>query len=183
MNPKTRISPLERRIKEVCLFCEMCSLRTFNKFKMSEERIKTYWWFWIQVPIYLFFSFIHQDSKLNMSEVKWNSEFPLNFYAIPLSVFLFFSGFGYLFKTKKINIKLSRVHLIFISSGLLILTLPNIMFIAGPPRRYYSNTIEPTLVEFFFEMNYLSLFSTFLIILGTITYFINLGMAIFKNKT
>ena len=109
----------------------------------------------------------------------WFKVFPLNNYGISVSVFLFFSGLGYILISIK-NV-LTIVHFISTLIGLLLLSFPKIMFLTNLPRRYYSNTNEPTFFEFILEMNYLSLFATGLIVLGTTAYLTNLGIAIFKK--
>ncbi|MGB1040701.1 MAG: hypothetical protein ACPGVD_07505 [Flavobacteriales bacterium] len=147
------------------------------------KKIRTYWWFWGLIPLFLFYSFVCQDSILDIPNETWNTIFPLNYYGIPLSLFLFLSGLGYFFQAKKLNIKLSWIHFISSVTGLFILTLPKIINLSDPPRRYYSSTIEPTFSEFLIEMNLLTLVAFLLIIFGVIVYFINLGIAIFKIKT
>lgn len=150
------------------------------------KKIKTYWWFWGMIPIFLFLSFIYSDSKLDIPSTNWTSTFPLNNNGIYISIFLFFSGFGYLLKKERLNRKLSVLHFISTVFGLFILVLPKLYFLVFSsqiPRRYYSNSIIPSFFEYLTGMNLISQLAITLILLGIITYFINLGIAIFKNKT
>ena len=150
------------------------------------KKIKTYWWFWGMIPIFLFLGFIYADSQLNIPNEKWSSAFPINYNGIYISMFLLFSGFGYLIKKERLNKKLSVLHFISTVFGLFILVLPKLIFLifsSQTSRRYYSSTISPSFCEYLNEVNFLNLFAIVLIILGIITYFINLGIAIFKHKT
>ena len=101
-----------------------------------------------------------------------------------LSVLLLISGMGYLFKVQNFKSKLILLHMITTFVGVLLLVLPNLYFLifsSKTPRRYYSNNIELSFFEYLAEMNFISQFAMVLIILGVITYFINLGLAIVKK--
>jgi len=147
------------------------------------KKLKTYWWFWGWIPIFLFFAFVYSDSQLDSPEEQWFKVFPLNNYGFPVAMVLFFSGFGYLFISQSERKNLVILHALTTIIGLLILSIPKVIFLSSPPRRYYSNTLEVTFFEFLIEMNTISLFGVFLIFFGVIIYFVHLGIAIFKNKS
>ena len=136
------------------------------------------------IPFFLLFSFINIDSVVDIDEVKWNTIFPLNYYGIGVYLFLFPPGLGYCIKNVEFKSKLTLLHFTTTIVGLFILVLPKLYFLifsSSTPRRYYSNTIEPSFFDFLTGMNFISQVAITLIIIGVITYFINLGLVIFKK--
>jgi heme/copper-type cytochrome/quinol oxidase subunit 1 len=136
------------------------------------------------IPFFLLFSFINIDSVVDIDEVKWNTIFPLNYYGIGVYLFLLLPGLGYCIKNVEFKSKLTLLHFTTTIVGLFILVLPKLYFLifsSSTPRRYYSNTIEPSFFDFLTGMNFISQVAIALIIIGVITYFINLGLAIFKK--
>ena len=148
------------------------------------NKIKTYWYFWVLAIPFLLFGFIFGFNSTFDIPVH-DTYFVISTWHISVlvSLILFISGCGYLFKKVKFHPFLNAIHFLFTILGFGLLVFPMFFVgLAGTPRRYQSNT-DFDFLNHIQDLNNIITLGVYVLVFGVIVYFINLGIAIFKTKT
>jgi len=155
---------------------------TNEKFKM--KKLKIYWWFWgLAIPSLVFGFIFGFNSTIDIP--VHDTYFVVSTWHIStfISLFLFTSGCGYLIQRIKFNPFLNAIHFLSTFLGLGLIVFPMFFIgMAAKPRKYYSNTDFDFLTHIQ-DLNNIITLGVYVLVFGVIIYFVNLGIAIFKNKT
>ena len=146
------------------------------------KKIKTYWWFWgISIPLLLFGFVIGIDSVIEIPVHDTYYVISIGHISIAIGLIFFILGCGYIFKTNRFNPILNVLHYLFTILGFALILFPTpFVGLAGTPRKYYSNT-EYGFLDHIQDMNNIISLGVYILVLGIIFYFINLGIVIFKK--